>query len=241
MVATGNFKEKLKLSRLHYLAEILYNIYWLRILRPKWYSQTGEDQLMSKYLPEGKGSYVDIGAGLPIRGSNTYFLYKRGWRGIVVDPISINIKLSRLFRPFDSRLQICVGIKNGVIDFFEFIPYGYSTIDASVAAKLAESKIARLRSCNRMSVSPASDFMPRMQPSDPTLLSIDIEGAEYDALCSINWERTKPRVICVEEWSGSSTFSNIGKLLAGHGYELKERSDLSSIYVHETWNGRVPS
>jgi hypothetical protein len=241
VAATGNFKEKLKLSRLHYPAEILYNIYWLRILQPKWYSQTGEDQLISKYLPEGKGSYVDIGAGLPIRGSNTYFLYKRGWRGIVVDPISINIKLSKLFRPLDLRLQICVGIKKGEVEFFGFIPYGYSTIDASVAAMLGESKIAKLRSRSRMSVSPASDFMPDMNPLDPTLLSIDIEGADYDALCSINWERTKPRVICVEEWSGPSTFSEIRKLLVGHGYELKEKSDLSSIYVHETWNGRVCS
>jgi hypothetical protein len=236
VVAIGDFKERLKLSRWHFLVEIFYNIYWLLIRRPKWFSQTGEDQLISKYLPEAKGSYVDIGAGLPIRGSNTYFLYKRGWRGIVVDPISINIKLSKLFRPFDSRLQTCVGIKNGEVDFFEFIPYGYSTIDASVAAKLVESKIARLRSRNIMSVSPASDFMPQMKPSDPTLLSIDIEGADYDALCSINWERTKPRVICIEEWFGKGTFSDIGRLLVGHGYELQERSELSSIYVHATWN-----
>lgn len=239
MAATGNFKEKLKLSRLHFLAEILYNIYWVRLHRPKWFSQTGEDELIAKYLPEAVGNYVDIGAGLPIRGSNTYFLYQRGWRGIVVDPISINIKLSRLFRPFDSRLQICVGKKNNEVDFFEFIPYGYSTIDKSVAAKLTENKTAKLRSLTRMPILPASEFMPSMRPSEPTFLSIDIEGADYDALCSINWEKTRPRVICVEEWPDSSAFSDIGKLLVGLGYELKEKSELSSIYVHKTWDGQA--
>ena len=236
MAATGNFKEKLKLSRFHFLVEILYNIYWVRLRRPMWFSQTGEDELIAKYLPEAVGSYVDIGAGLPIRGSNTYLLYRRGWRGIVVDPISINIKLSRLFRPFDSRLQICVGQNKDEVDFYEFIPYGYSTIDKSVAAKLVENKVAKLRSLTRMPIIPASDFMPGMRPSEPTFLSIDIEGADYDALFSIDWEKTKPRVICVEEWPGSSTFSDIGRLLAGHDYELKERSALSSIYVHQSWS-----
>jgi hypothetical protein len=239
MAAIGNFREKVKLSRLHFLAEILYNIYWLRIVRPKWFSQAGEDQLISKYLPEAKGNYVDIGAGLPTRGSNTFFLYRRGWRGIVVDPISINIKLSKLFRPKDSRLQLCVGQKNGDVNFFEFIPYGYSTTDKTIAVNLVENNIARLRSCISMPVRPASDFMPKMKPSDPTLLSIDIEGADYIALSSINWEKSKPRVICVEEWPGSSTISEIGSLLIGHGYKLMEKSELSSIYVHETWNEKV--
>lgn len=236
MAATGNFKEKLKLSRLHFPAEILYNIYWVRIVRPKWYSQTGEDELISKYLPETNGSYVDIGAGLPIRGSNTYFLYRRGWRGIIVDPISINIRLSRIFRPFDIRFQICVGQKNDDVDFFEFIPYGYSTIDKSIAANLMESKIAKLRSQKPMHVLPVSEFAPEMKPLDPTFISIDIEGADYDALVSINWEKTKPRVICIEEWSGSNQVSDIRTFLAGQGYELKEKSELSAIYVHNSWS-----
>ena len=235
MAATGNFKERIKLSRLHFLAEILYNLYWLRIVRPKWYSQTGEDKLISKFLPESKGIYIDIGAGLPIRGSNTYFLYRKGWSGIVVDPISININLSRLFRPFDSRLQICVGQNTGRVKFYEFIPYGYSTVDDSVAASINDRQVAKLRSVTLMHVLPVSEFAPDMKPIDPTLISIDIEGADYEALCSINWEKTKPRVICVEEWSGSNLVSEIRILLEGHGYELREKSELSAIYVHSAW------
>jgi hypothetical protein len=82
----------------------------------------------------------------------------------------------------------------------------------------------------------ASKFAPPMAPSEPTFLSIDIEGAEYEALCSINWELTTPRVICVEEWEGADTNGKIAKLLFENGYEIRERSALSAIYVHKSWS-----
>ena len=192
--------------------------------------------MIAKYLPEDTGKYLDIGAGLPIRGSNTYFLYKRGWSGVVVDPISLNIKLSRTFRPRDLRFQTCVGISESEIFFYELIPYGYSTIEESVAVQLIESGAARLRSRTSMKMHLASKFAPPMAPSEPTFLSIDIEGAEYEALCSINWELTTPRVICVEEWEGADTNGKIAKLLFENGYEIRERSALSAIYVHKSWS-----
>jgi hypothetical protein len=229
-------KDKIKASRFHLPAEVFYNLYWIFLVRPKWFSQTGEDRLISKYLPEATGKYLDIGAGLPIRGSNTYFLYKRGWSGVVVDPISININLSRIFRPRDLRHQTCIGTSELNIFFYEFIPYGYSTIDKSVAKKLIESRTAKLRTRTSMKVIPASEIAPPMNPSDPTFLSIDIEGAEYDALCSINWDVTTPRVICVEQWEGTDANGKIAGLLSEKGYEFREKSALSGIYVHASWN-----
>lgn len=235
MDAIGNLKERIKLSPLHPLAEFLYNVYWIWFIRPKWYSQTGEDRLIAKYLPEPDGTYVDIGAGLPIRGSNTYFLYKKGWRGVVVDPISINMVQSKIFRRRDTRYRSCVGQRKSEVKFYEFIPYGYSTIQESVALNLIGSGVAKLRSCSPMQVLPASFFVPSMSPSEPTLLTIDIEGADYEALCSIDWEKTKPRVICVEEWPGEQPVSQVRNLLESHGYQLREKTELSSIYVHRTW------
>ena len=52
-----------------------------------YYSQFGEDvvlrELMGKRHP--KGSYLDIGCYHPRKHSNTYFLYKLGWSGMLVD------------------------------------------------------------------------------------------------------------------------------------------------------------
>jgi hypothetical protein len=46
-----------------------------------------------------------------------------------------------------------------------------------------------------------------MRPSKTTFLSIDAEGTDYDALRSIDWEKTKLTVICAEEWPGDRPVS----------------------------------
>ncbi len=54
------------------------------------FSQFGEDAMLQSYLRDGPGFYVDVGSGSPTEGSNTYALYLRGWRGILIDPIASN-------------------------------------------------------------------------------------------------------------------------------------------------------
>jgi hypothetical protein len=51
------------------------------------FSNFGEEQILRKYiaelLPEGASrTAVDIGAGDGVRGSNTYALFREGWRGV---------------------------------------------------------------------------------------------------------------------------------------------------------------
>ena len=51
------------------------------------YSQFGEDALVNSLFRNKKyGIYVDVGAYHPILYSNTYALYRRGWRGFAIDP-----------------------------------------------------------------------------------------------------------------------------------------------------------
>ena len=57
------------------------------------YSQTGEDQILSFLLREEQnGFYLDIGCNHPIKLSNSYNFYLRGWKGICVDANSELIK-----------------------------------------------------------------------------------------------------------------------------------------------------
>ena len=94
------FKAYLSKSRFAFLAFLIYNIKIL--IRPKkFYGQLSEDAILQTLWPEKKGFYLDIGCGNPIKTSNTYVFYKRGWRGIVIDPVSLNQKLFRILRPKD--------------------------------------------------------------------------------------------------------------------------------------------
>jgi peptide methionine sulfoxide reductase MsrB len=86
----------------------------------KFFSQTGEDKLLSKYLPEMKGQYIDIGSGQPVRGSNTYFLSKKGWSGHLIDPLRFNLRLSKIFRKRDIKIEGLVSSQTEVLKFYEF-------------------------------------------------------------------------------------------------------------------------
>ena len=75
-----------------------------------YYSQFGEDAvlraLMGKRHP--KGSYLDIGCYHPKKHSNTYFLYKLGWSGMLVDVEKAKLIACKLIRPSDKTLLCAV-------------------------------------------------------------------------------------------------------------------------------------
>jgi hypothetical protein len=86
------------------------------------YSDFKEDLLMSKILGSNIGSYVDIGAGHPIIGSNTYYFYKQGWQGITVEPIKFHSLLHRIARKRDTNIHKLIGEDNVSKKFYEFNP-----------------------------------------------------------------------------------------------------------------------
>ena len=74
-------------------------------------------------------TYVDVGSGHPIKGSNTFFMYRAGFRGLLIDPIAANCELSKNYRPEDQVLLAGAGSTPGVMEFFEFEPFQFSTFD----------------------------------------------------------------------------------------------------------------
>ncbi|MDX9799068.1 MAG: hypothetical protein RBT05_09445 [Bacteroidales bacterium] len=71
------------------------------------FSQEGEDMLLSKLFElNEKGFFVDIGAHHPIRFSNTYKLYLKGWRGINIDAMPNSMDLFKKYRSEDINLEI---------------------------------------------------------------------------------------------------------------------------------------
>ena len=70
--------------------------------------------------PNYKGSFIDIGAWHPVRGSNTYFFYKRGWRGINVEPNPEFISEFRRIRGEDITVNAAVSSTSGALTYHRF-------------------------------------------------------------------------------------------------------------------------
>lgn len=164
------------------------------------FSQHGEDRYIADYFESrGKGFYLDIGASHPFRISNTYSLYRAGWRGVTVEPIPRLAKLHRRWRGRDELLAVAVGTTNGTVDFFEMTPSVLSTLDHAVAERyITEGKAVLYRRypIKVMAVNEVFEYATAIAPID--FVSIDIEGLDVSVVAAVDFDRFRPELICIE-------------------------------------------
>jgi hypothetical protein len=73
------------------------------------YSQNLEDVILQRALRYvQKGCYVDVGASLPDKESLSFAFYKRGGRGICIEPQAYGDEWRRL-RPEDTFINAALG------------------------------------------------------------------------------------------------------------------------------------
>ena len=171
-----------------------------------YYSQFGEDvvlrELMGKRHP--KGSYLDIGCYHPRKHSNTYFLYKLGWSGMLIDIEKAKLIACKMIRPRDKTLLCAVSNSKGTVPFYA--PKKYSVLTSLI--KLND-KFKQIGTVEQKTISEIIDI--DLNGNCPTVLSIDIEGKDYDAIKGINFKRHTPKFILIECWNDF----DIDKILQG--------------------------
>ncbi|MEE1946808.1 FkbM family methyltransferase [Pedobacter sp. KR3-3] len=169
------------------------------------YSQDGEDMILKALFEQKKnykGFFVDVGAHHPVRFSNTQYFYKRGWRGINIEPTPDAIKAFRLFRKRDINLNIGIGETRGELKFYCFNEPALNSFSKEVSMRVdAESNKYKIIKVLDIPVLPLAEVFDQYLPKGQTIdfLSIDVEGLDFQVLLSNNWELYKPSVILVEE------------------------------------------
>jgi FkbM family methyltransferase len=211
------------------------------------YSQHYEDLAIEKYLPEKDGYYLDIGCGNPVIQSNTFLLYKRGWRGHMVDAWPLNCLVGKIIRHRDQFSNVVVSLDGEESTFYVFDPYQYSTADKEIYSDLVSRGVKFLKSLRVEGVRLA-ELIPKMGPLDPSFLSVDVEGLDFEVLASNDWITFLPRVVCVENISGAADDvlemdlnernQKSLTLLTTQGYELVEVCGPSQIFVHSSYLSR---
>jgi FkbM family methyltransferase len=194
------------------------------------YAQFGEDAILQSILGDGVGSYVDIGAGDPIRTSNTYALYRLGWRGVLVDPIASNVDRARRFRKGDRVVHAGCGREQGELVFFEYSTYEFSTTSRERVEELQSQGISP-KATYSVPIFAMRDLALSGMPSDRSVLSIDVEGMEVDILKGNDWNTFRPRLIVIEEWvSPLKETTEVFQILKSEGYSLAAFTGVTSIY-----------
>lgn len=130
------------------------------------YGQDGEDLILDRMLErQADGFYVDVGAHHPVRSSNTYLFYRRGWRDI-----NINVECG-------------VAGHGGLMTYFQFNEPALNTFDEGEARlndKDPYKSIERVDAPVRRLDGLLDQYMPLGQNVD--LMTVDVEGKDQEVL-----------------------------------------------------------
>jgi FkbM family methyltransferase len=191
-----------------------------------YYSQHGEDVFALEFFKKkSTGFFVDVGAHHPFKLSNTYLLYKRGWRGINLEPDPRGFSLLKRYREKDINLNLAVTEKGGVV---EFISDGVFSGVKNEHYKHASKKRGDLIQVKSMPLaSVLEEYIDGEGAFD--LLSVDCEGYDEFVLRSNDWERFRPKLVLVEDHP--SLNSGTHAFLTSLGYEYLCRLWRTVAYV----------
>lgn len=193
----------------------------------------GEDLIIQNYLKNiNNGFYVDAGCYHPLHLSNTYLLHKRNWSGINIDISQFSIDLFNFLRPNDLNIYSAVSnTDRDVTIYFQKKISQLNTIYKEISKKRMQGKIQEknIKSQKLNTILNKSKFINRKID----FLNIDLEGADYEALQSLDFNIYRPKVICVEINDKDIIGSNIFNFLNNLKYKLvwSSKSNLSHIFV----------
>jgi len=157
------------------------------------WSQCGEDLALVTLLraTSRPGVYVDVGAHHPDRFSVTRALYELGWTGVNVDADESVEDEFRRRRPKDKFIHGAVGT-NSVYKFYKFREKAISTVNESWKEKYSDAGLEVDKVESVSGVSLRSIFESLGSPVD--LLNVDIEGADLDAIKSLELDLLSPNL-----------------------------------------------
>jgi FkbM family methyltransferase len=155
------------------------------------WAQGGEDLALLALVGEEVGHYIDIGSHHPSRFSVTRHLYQRGWTGVNIDANPALIPEFNKKRKNDINIWGAVGFKSSY-QLCIFEESAISTVNESWKEKfiLANQKIVRVMEVPGITLREIIDTY--FNDKKIKLLSIDIEGADFEALKTIDF-KTLPK------------------------------------------------
>lgn len=202
----------------------------------KSYSQEGEDMILMR-LFEGKsvGFFVDVGAHHPVRFSNTYSFYKKGWNGINIDAMPGSMDLFQKLRPRDINLEKPISERKQVLTYYMFNEPALNGFSKELSEQRNGQGQFFIKATKEIETTTLEEVLDNILPlgKEIDFLSIDVEGFDFMVLKSNNFERYKPKVILIEVLGcclDEIFDSEITLFLAEHDYSVFAKTVKTVIF-----------
>ncbi len=179
---------------------------------PSYPSEIGQDKwVLVKMFPEvTDGVFLDVGSGHGTIGSNTKALEERGWTGICVDPFPIHMEGRRC----EMVKEVVSSASGRRVTFYTHAGLG------GIADTLGKWKEEASKSpAVELTTVTLGEILERTKaPAFIHFMSLDIEGAELDALRGIPLDRYRFGAMAIEHNEEEPKRTDTLKFLEGHGY-----------------------
>ncbi len=217
-------------------------------------SQIGQDKILDEQIFKGKknGVFVEVGALDGFGASNTWFFEKeRGWSGLLIEPNPVefnkmnnhprdksfkencaisDIEQDITFLSIEGPCNVLSGIKdfynqqhmdriNRELNMYQGYPKGHELYSHSEEIKMNAVRLETL--------------FDKYKIDKIDLISIDVEGAEYQVLSSINFDKVDIDVFLIENNYGLQKET---EFLKSKGYKLLGNIQWDVVFVKNDFN-----
>jgi FkbM family methyltransferase len=201
------------------------------------YADVREDVILLQALSDvsrDDGFYIDVGANDPMVGSVTKLFYDRGWRGVNIDASPVWYERLVQDRPRDVNVQAAISDVPGELTFFDDPSNGLGTAVESFAERhLSDHGIVTRKITVKTET--LQKICEQYAPRDIHFLKVDVEGHEEPVLRSMDFQRFRPWVLCIEATEPlrieAKTFQDWDRIVVRAGYVLAFADHLNRYYV----------
>lgn len=204
------------------------------------YSQLGEDLVIDFIFEQHQihqPFYIDIGSNDPVRYSNSYYFYRKGGKGICVEPNPDLVAKHKRVRPEDTIVQAGISTTvSGKADYYVMDWHEFNTFDKEQAFQVEKNYQGRnnVKQVLQMPlITPEELILNYVGQQKIDMLSLDVEGYDLGILKSWDFKKHRPFLICVEVFDPRIKQENteINKLLISHNYSRIAHNPINGIFV----------
>lgn len=198
----------------------------------KYYSQIGQDKYYIENISNGKknGVFLDVGANNGIFENNTATLeFFYGWSGVCIEANPFLIESLQKNRPSSKIINCAIWNESKEVEF-EITNSNNSGIKGDLLSRI--NTIERNKNYftdhfdqNRLIINIIAKTITEVAienltyPYNIDYMSLDVEGAEIEALKSINFEKINIDFMTVEHGGRSGYLEEIADFMSGKGYK----------------------
>ena len=190
----------------------------------QWFGLDELDRKLAPFVTASTGTFVELGAYDGLNQTNTLWLERRGWRGVLIEAVPDYAAACRRHRPLARVVNAaCVSrdhpggeVAMHQVGLMSLVDGARSAADQEEWIRRGEEVQKIQRASCKAPARTLSSILDEQGVHQVDLLSLDVEGSERQVLDGLDWGRHAPALMLIED-SGQS---ELAQWLAGRGYAV---------------------